>query len=208
MLTEYNFSNDYTIRLYDSLATRQNIYDTLGKLINILGKNDYLILFFSGHGHYDSTFNVGSWIPVDAEVARFSDYIKNTEIVDAIGQMKAKHVLIIADACFSGTFFTKATSMEILDYELEKRASRWALTSGRKELVTVGSTFANCIVSSLRNNNNQSIKISRLGPDVTEKVSNALKDQTPCCEPIHIDMREGVDVIHEQGEFIFHRYFP
>lgn len=197
LLSKYKFSNEFVIQLFNSQATSQNIMDTIGKLIRTLGSNDNLILFFSGHGFYDPTFAEGYWIPVDAKKTKTTDYISNTSILKSIKLMRAKNILVISDACFSGSFFT-STKANSYTTEIERYNSRWALTSGRNETVSGSSTFANCIITFLANNAKSSVTISELAQYVKQKIPVKI-DQVPRGEPLPAIYG------HEGGEFIFYK---
>jgi hypothetical protein len=67
-----------------------------------LGKYDNLMVYYAGHGLVDDKGN-GYWIPTDADAKDKSKWISNKAISDFMAEMKAKHVMVVADSCYSGT---------------------------------------------------------------------------------------------------------
>jgi hypothetical protein len=67
-----------------------------------LGKYDNLMVYYAGHGLLDENEN-GYWIPTDADTKDKSKWISNKAISDFMSEMKAKHVMVVADSCYSGT---------------------------------------------------------------------------------------------------------
>ena len=55
------------------------------------------------HGVLDRTIDKGYWLPVDADEENRSNWVSNTDIRDHLKGMGAKHVMIVADSCYSGT---------------------------------------------------------------------------------------------------------
>jgi uncharacterized caspase-like protein len=68
-----------------------------------LGKYDNLMVYYAGHGLIDEDSKEGYWIPTDASKTDKASWIPNKAISDFMAQMKAKHVMIVADSCYSGT---------------------------------------------------------------------------------------------------------
>jgi uncharacterized protein (DUF924 family) len=68
--------------------------------------------------------------------------------------MKAKHTLIIADACFSGSIFTGAyrDAEEFACEEMAKMKSRRAMTSGANTIVPDESIFFKYLSQKLKEN--------------------------------------------------------
>lgn len=142
LLSRYHFDEDHLIELYDEEATRKNILKKLRYLAKNVGQDDSLVIFYAGHGHIDSITKAGSWIPVESGTKDVSAWISNHDIknylrVDAI---KAKHILLISDSCFSGDFFRghRGKLPEVTDEVIKKAyklTSRQAVTSGGLEPV-------------------------------------------------------------------------
>jgi len=135
-----------------------------------------------------------------------SKWISNQRIVDRIKATKAKHVLLIADSCFSGTLMRSGTltnKKENIDEKyierLKNKKTRLVITSGGNEPVvdSVGgdhSLFALKLIETLKNNNkviNSQILFENIRRYV---VANA--DQTPERAMVH---KTG----HDGGDFLF-----
>lgn len=98
----YQFEPQDTFILYDTEATRGNIFSILERVTKEAGPDDEVLLFFSGHGQTDIQSGQSYWLPADAKPGSPESYIYNDEILRYINSMAARHVLIIADAPFSG----------------------------------------------------------------------------------------------------------
>lgn len=200
---QYGFED--VIMLKDEKATAANIEDELYRCTDpsVIGPHDSLLLYYSGHGHLDMN-DRGYWVPIDAEKGRISNYISNSRIRELIADIKCKHVLLISDACFSGSFFVggvrKSNSDEVAE-EYERRISRWAFCSGRHdEVVSDGpngkhSPFAAAILAELSINTTQKLNIARLANKVIE-ITRSNYRQMPEANPIQ-------DAGHGGGQFVF-----
>ncbi len=124
-------------------ATRSQILDTLDQLGSSLRDCDALIVYYAGHGELDQEMGEGFWLPVDAKRDSKSDWVANGAIKQRLKAMKAKHVLLISDSCFSGSLFR---ALDVLPQEpvsgdvrrastIARDRSRWVLSSGGEELV-------------------------------------------------------------------------
>lgn len=178
LLSHYHFDRDHMIELYDEQATRKTILAKLRFLAKNVSQDDSLIIFYAGHGHLDSITKAGSWIPVESGTKDVSAWISNHDIknylrVDAI---KAKHILLISDSCFSGDFFRghRGKLPEVTDKVIKKAyqlTSRQAITSGGLEPVVDegfgnNSVFSHFLIKTLRENNKAFLIPSDFFPDV------------------------------------------
>lgn len=146
--------------LWNAAATKTNIYAAFTQLLASLGDQDDLIVYFAGHGRQHTLIGSGYWMPYDA-TDDVASYISNSEIKDFLGGMKAHHILLITDACFSGTFIsrTRGTIRDQSYESLDGSLSRWVLTSGGEEAVSDGakggtSPFAKYLLRYLNGNTN------------------------------------------------------
>ena len=195
---KYNFKAENTTILTNEMATKQGMIDEFKNIIEKIGPNDRLLIYFSGHGHFDPVLNEGYWIPQDAKRDVDADYLPNSYLVKMLKQISARHVFIIADACFSGSLFIDSERGN-LDNAAQAK-SRWALTSGRLEYVDDGqsgghSPFAKYVLYYLDNNNKSRSTAFEMINFVREKVSEESK-QVPIGNVIKNAGDEG-------GEFIF-----
>ena len=84
-------------------ATRADLLSALETLRQTLTRKDNLLIYYAGHGELDRQSQRGYWLPVDASPSDNSNWISNKSITDTIDAMKAKHVMVVADSCYSGT---------------------------------------------------------------------------------------------------------
>ena len=108
-LIALGFPEQNIITLYNSEATREEILEKIQWLINSTSENDRVVIYFAGHGvdvgHGRSA--VGYLIPYDGDPNRlYATGISMVHLRDAANLMKARHVLYIVDACFSGLIGT------------------------------------------------------------------------------------------------------
>jgi len=182
--------------LYDEAATLAAIIDIFDTLRNTLTEADNLIIYFSGHGELVN--DRGHWIPVDAVSGERYTYLYNNEIRDLLFDLKAHHVLVISDACFSGTLLQKNKSLTFKRYYAIP--SRWVMTSGQIEVVPDGlpghhSPFAKSLLTQLKHNPKPYLSLTELWVTMREGVV-ANSRQTPACEPVR-------DANHQGGEYYF-----
>jgi WD40 repeat protein len=200
LTNNYTFVDTEVITLFNEQATRQNIYASFRELAGKMQGNDNLVIYYSGHGYYDAAMNEGYWVPVDAPSQSEGDYFANAYMLNLLKRINAKHIFLVADACFSGSLFAEAHRGF---YEnVEQYKSRWGLTSGRLEFVSDGqaganSPFARAFLSYLKDNKQDKFSVTQLIQHVKVEVANAT-NQTPIGNPIN-------SIGHEGGEFIFYK---
>ena len=193
---------------------RYTILSALNKLRETLTEDDNLLIYYAGHGELDKINHRGHWLPVDAEPNSTANWISNIDITDILNAISARHIMVVADSCYSGTMTRSSlarleSGMTVKDKlkwfrVMAKTRSRSVLTSGGlKPVLDSGSSghsvFANAFFDVLKQNTGvlEGYKIYR---DVSEKVRRqAAKyniEQTPQYAPI---LHAG----HEAGEFFF-----
>jgi len=121
-------------------ADRYAILSALNDLRGQLTAADNLLIYYAGHGERDPETLQGYWLPVDAEQENTANWIANSTISDLLNTLKAKHVLVVADSCYSGSM--TQSSVARIDAQLDdkhlkkwlkvmaKTPSRTVLTSG------------------------------------------------------------------------------
>lgn len=197
--SKYSFEENPN-SLFDSQATKENIYRELTILRNIVNEDDNLIFFFAGHGNINPHTKRGYLIPHEGTLDP-TTWMENSVIKDFIQDLKCMHVWLILDSCFSGSFLTNTRGYvgQQLYCELNDKISRWVLTSGREEKVLDGSKgehspFAKALLSFLDNNENKYSCISEIAQYVKILTANTSK-QVP--QSNYID-----NIGHEGGELI------
>lgn len=196
---KYNFQKQEY--LFDEKATTAEITNSLVELKHLLPQ-DNLIIFFAGHGTEDPDTHKGQLVPFGAnnraEYIPFST-IKN-EYLECV---KAKHILVIFDCCFSGNFVTK-TRGELISASINKisdKPSRFFLGSGGIEEVSDGklggtSPFIKYLLEFLEQNTETAILTTELATYIRKNVGDNAKQQ-PVYQNIDIDGHCA------GGEFVF-----
>ncbi|MCA9123200.1 MAG: SEL1-like repeat protein [Planctomycetaceae bacterium] len=129
-------------------ASRDRILESLTKLCNGLGPDDGLILFFAGHGQtveLEEFGSAGYLLPFDAaldpsdtrDTEQWNDEaIDMREIGELVTGSRARHVLVLADVCYSGFLGKRSSFGGRVDLEqLAQRKSRVAITAGTEKQV-------------------------------------------------------------------------
>ena len=157
-------------------------------------------------GIVDPVTELGYWLPVDADQRDPANWVSNNAITNMLKAIPSRHILVVADSCYSGTL-VRAAPVNLEAWEerrnwlkrIAKKRSRSALVSGGLEPVADAgsgghSVFAAALLGALRENS-EIIEAQALFAPVRRKVVlNA--DQTP----VYSDIRQAG---HDGGEFIF-----
>jgi len=185
-----------------SNATRADMFAALEHYRRTSTSQDNLLIYYAGHGYLDQEADEGFWLPVDADEDSQLNWVPNADIIRSVSSMRAKHVMVVADSCFSGTLIRAlAIKQKTPDYlsRIAKKKTRVAMTSGSEEPVTdVGgggnSAFAKAFLT-LLNENTGVIDGHSMFTQLRRRVMINTK-QTPQ----YGDMRG-----HEDGDFLFVR---
>lgn len=195
-------------------ANRYAIISTLSRFRERLTVNDNLLIYYAGHGELDKINQRGHWLPIDAELNNTANWISNIDVTDILNAMSARHILVVADSCYSGAL-TRASRADLragMSSEarvnwvrtLAKKRSRTALTSGGlAPVMDTGtgdhSVFAKALLEVLEENNDF-MEGARLYQEVATRVAFAATrfevEQVPDYAPIKY-------AGHDTGDFIF-----
>jgi chromosome segregation ATPase len=194
-------------------ATRAEIGRALYEYERTLTDQDRLLIYYAGHGG-NKVFppERAYWLGVDSDPNNPSTWIGVQDISDDIAQIHARHILLVADSCFSSVI-THATSTIVAPSSDERsvrikwtRSARMVLTSGQNEPVADStdptqshSLFAEQFLTVLREN---SILLS--GQALAHELSGRMADssartglkQTPTYSNLQ-------DQQHMFGDFFF-----
>ncbi|MFO0749799.1 MAG: caspase family protein [Myxococcota bacterium] len=80
----------------------------LRELATRAGPADDVVVFFAGHGYFDSDDNAGYLVLSDATKACVSNCYAFDNLKRALYGIHARHVLVMIDACHAGTFDVRA----------------------------------------------------------------------------------------------------
>ena len=128
--------------------------------------DDQLFIFFAGHGYFDETFRSGYLVARDTRKPEddrgMQSYVSHSVIRDIIDRMRCKHILLVLDTCYSGTFdrliamrggVSETLSERLTETDIQRKfqyTTRWYLTSGGNELVYDDSPFVHQLLEALR----------------------------------------------------------
>jgi predicted phage tail protein len=196
-------------------ASRLEILTALNEMREKLGPQDNLLIYYAGHGEIDAAGKQGYWVPSDGVAGNSKTWISNAAISDVLNAAQAKHVLVVADSCYSGTMTrASAPSFDANSMPADKWApwvkamnngrSRIALTSGG--VMPVPDTgagnhsyFARAFLNVLQDNN-KLVEAQRVFREVSTSVAlNSASSplaQVPQYAPIRF-------AGHESGGFFF-----
>ncbi len=198
LLKKYRFTPGDLFELVNADASRDKIRNALIKIRQEITKDDNLIIYYAGHGDYNTDYNMGAWIPYDANLNAMQDYLPNSELIGYLRSLPSKHIILLADACFSGSLFVSDGEISYQEYN-DKIRSRWGLSSGNMEYVSdgtagEGSPFADYLIKALKDNKRDRISVSELVGYVKVMVKN-VSDQSPVGKPLRGVGNEGGDYI-------------
>ncbi len=130
-LLERRFGFQDTVTLTNQQATEGGIRTALNRLVRDEGPEDNILIYYAGHGIRGEVLT-GFWVPHDGVEGTTDRYISNSDILSYLDGCLARHILVISDACFSGSIFIRSIpGADPLDYQAQyQRKSKWALTSG------------------------------------------------------------------------------
>jgi len=148
-------------------VTRDQIMAAMNEYARTLTDSDRLLIYYAGHGGTkifppERAF----WLGVDADPELPSSWLSAQTVADAIWQIHARHILLVADSCFSSVI-THPNSTTLVRTDDEhgtairwNKAARMVLTSGQNEPVVdrtsataAHSLFAETFITVLRQNN-------------------------------------------------------
>lgn len=107
-------------------ATRSEIFKSLKNMRDLVTDNDYLLIYYAGHGEQDT--QRAYWIPVNVDKEWDPEWIDTVTITAAIQRISARHILLMIDSCYLGSSF-KGNKSEII-----KTESDWNAVEANKGL--------------------------------------------------------------------------
>ncbi len=134
-------------------ATQDQILSTLRRYAaKRYGENDQLFIFFAGHGQFDEVLGDGYLVAKDSKLNDDikTSYVSHSNLRTIVNNIPCKHIFLVVDACFGGTFdpliaanlrgedeYAEVTRTEFIQRKMRFRTRRF-LTSGGKEYVPDG----------------------------------------------------------------------
>ncbi len=155
LVDSYGFSADSVTVLLDEKATNLAIREELARLSDpaIMQQVDRVLIYYSGHGHtvkMPSGGELSFLVPYGVDVDR--DHLSNPakfiasaidmrEVWRLLAPCPARHVLVIADVCFSGAMATtrsaESAGSDSVIAEWLRRPARQVITAGASDQVSV-----------------------------------------------------------------------
>ncbi len=195
-------------------AGRLEMLTALNEVRGQLKPEDNLLIYYAGHGEIDNK-GQGYWVPSDGASGAERTWISNAAVSEILDTMPARHVLVVADSCYSGTMTrASAPTFDAGSMAPEKWAgwvkamasgrSRTALTSGGVQPVPDTGTgrhsyFARAFLNVLQDNN-RLLEAQRLFREVSTSVALGAIDSPVPQVPEYAPIRFAG---HESGEFFF-----
>ncbi|MGP0565593.1 MULTISPECIES: caspase family protein [unclassified Nitrospina] len=202
---EYGFSTTLLLN-----ADRADIMNGFNEVREQLTSDDNLLIYYAGHGEFDKAVNKAYWLPVDAQPDNDTNWIIVDNITTNIRRMSTRHVLVVADSCYSGTLtrssITKLTTADEKQRFLKKmmeRSSRTLMASGGNEPVADGgggghSIFASVFLRALRSTEENTFTAEQLFHSYIKEAVAGQAQQVP---EYNIIKNSG----HAGGDFVFIR---
>ena len=148
---------DEVRELYNSNATVANVRRLFLELLEKTEPNDSVFVFHAGHGVNEDRTGTPAWILHDgvADILEQKGWLDHRQIRSMLDSLKAKHVFLISDSCYSGVLLD-ARRVVNRNIDITKvpvifnRKSRQAMSSGGNEEVDDVSEFASRLKNILR----------------------------------------------------------
>jgi formylglycine-generating enzyme required for sulfatase activity len=130
--TRYSFQTRLLLN-----ATREQVIAVLFDYRRELAEDANLLIYYAGHGYRDDDAGKTYWLPVDATTDNSANWISADDITTSIKAIRARHVLIISDSCYSGTL-TRDFKPTAADPKQRIRYLRLMLTGRSRTLMAAG----------------------------------------------------------------------
>ncbi len=196
LTTLYTFEKENIKFLRD--ATNAQIIEALDYFAKEVKNNDNFLIFYAGHGYWNTNSEIGYWIPSDAQKNSTLNWFRNSTLRDYLKDINSKHTLLITDACFGGSIFKSRAAFSgasVAVTKLYELTSRKAMTSGTLTEVPDQSAFLKFLVERLSQNKDKYLSSEQLFSSFRIAVINN-SNVVP-------QFGEIKDVGDEGGDFIF-----
>jgi len=194
-------------------ARRSQIVEALSAYGRELGADASLLVYYAGHGYRDARGDKAYWLPVDASPEDVTNRVVADEITAGIRLIRARHVLVASDSCYSGTLTGGLGVSPSSSSEREQFLQRMAAGRSRTLMATGGdapvadgdggghSVFAVGLLRGLREMGGPRFTAFELFAAYVVGPVAARTEQTPVYKPLP-------DSGHESGDFVFTRIKP
>jgi len=214
LVSKFDYKEENIKLLLNEEANKTNIVNVISDVSLNAGKNDRILIFYSGHGetmHLPDGGEMGYLLPIDGSQDNlFASAIPMDDLTDFSNMSKAKHMLFLVDACYGGLAAVGERGLEPAKTPnyLEKITnikSRQIITAGGKTEKVIEksewghSAFTKNLLSALGeryadSNSDSYITADELGDYLSEKVTiDSENQQTP----------QSRRLTSHEGEFVF-----
>ncbi len=160
--TQYGYKTTLLIN-----ANRHQMMTAFDGLRKKLTEKDNLLIYYAGHGEIDKSDNSAYWLPTDAEPDNTANWLSSYSITQFINIINARHILVVADSCYSGAMtqrsiarlpdkISEAKRKKWLQFMVNRKARTIMTSGGVKPVLDSGggqhSVFAKAFLTALRNN--------------------------------------------------------
>ncbi len=181
-------------------VTRDEFFDKIDELKDLVTDNDYVLIYYSGHG--EKVENERYWIPVNGSKNNKRNWFNIDDLTssfegDISPEIPSTHLALLVDSCWFAVKGSDKINNKNLTYEklLKKRAAI-VMASGNDEFVDEpgkgNSNFAKIIIRELENADSP-IRLHNIYMRVSDELGGK---QTPFYRPMN-------KWNHGNGDFIF-----
>jgi hypothetical protein len=191
-------------------ASREQILSALSDYRRTLDADSNLLIYYAGHGTRDEEVGRAYWLPVEAKRDNDSSWISADDITARVRGIKAKHVLIISDSCYSGTLSRGVGEALARPSERDKALLRMVGGKSRRLMASGGnepvadegggdhSVFASALLRGFREMDRDIFSADELFLTFIKQAVAGNAKQTPDYSPLR-------DSGHDSGDFVFVR---
>jgi hypothetical protein len=213
----YGFAPENTELLLGAEATLARVKDGLKRLRAESQPEDQVLIYYAGHGDFqddiDGIKEGGCWILRDGKGRECeNNVLAVSRLRDSfLRHIKAKHLLVVSDSCFSGAFATSRNAdtrppANVASYRADlRKASIKVLASGDNDRavndtggINGHSPFASAILKRLETPDHESGFVS--AQDLFESVRHTYKAEDLSYKA---NLAEMQDQRHDGGDFVF-----
>jgi len=193
-------------------ATRSEIMNAINYFRKTVKEEDKFLLYYAGHSVFDKLADKAYWLPVNALADSDTHWIIIDAIMSNIRRFAARHILIVTDSCYSGTF-TRRTVIDMHPglkhnrylLKMLSKTSRTLMASGGNEPVSDlssqgNSVFASAFITGLVNMNRELFTAEELFYEYVRESVAGNSAQTP---QYNVIRNSG----HGGGDFPFLRVY-
>ena len=220
LISDYEFDKNNIKLLLDIKATNYNMRKELDSITKLADTNDRVLIYFAGHGEtmpLPDGGEMGYLVPWEGDAkSLYMTSIPMSELKQLSLMSKAKHILFLIDACYSGLATINIRSLKeqpSINYinKITTNKSRQIITAGGKDEPVIEksewghSAFTKNLLSGLSNRNadynaDYIITTNELGLYLSERVTiDSEGQQTPQYGKITIDEGEFIFIINDRN---------